>query len=81
LIKAIFAKAARGDMRAADIIIKLVVAHQEAPTTKYAEAPPTQDDALLIELVGLYLQEQGKLSSAMPANSAPPPESEIAKEK
>lgn len=61
VIKAIVAKAIKGDMRAAHLLLNMVIPLQDAAAAQTSAAELTQDDKKLVELLIEYQKEQGKL--------------------
>jgi hypothetical protein len=61
LIKAIVAKAIKGDMRAASLLLAMVIPLQDAAAAQIAAVELTKDDKTLVELLTEYMKQQGKV--------------------
>jgi hypothetical protein len=61
LIKAMVAKAIKGDMRAASLLLTMVIPLQDAAAAQIAAVEFTKDDKTLVELLTEYLKQQGKM--------------------
>jgi hypothetical protein len=61
LIKAMVAKAIKGDMRAASLLLAMVIPLQDAAAAQLAAVELTKDDKTLVELLTEYMKQQGKV--------------------
>lgn len=61
LIKAMVTKGIKGDMRAATLLLNMVIPLQDAAAAKIIAEELTKDDKQLLDLLAEYMKQQGKL--------------------